>query len=254
MARGATERETANRGRRRSAGCCAWQSPAEVGGRHIRIIHDFRPEEVLNMQLVDIKGNNFTAVHVLVEQAQLDGQPALRVVKRDKIHSYDENTYAKVNGVQFHNGTIEVKLCARLLPDAPDFARGFIGIVYRANADDSEFEAFYVRPTNGRNCTDPARKAHGCQYFSYPGYTFSYFREFGITSYEAQADIDLNEWIALKAVIENERATFYLNHNPTPVLTVPDMKHGVGEKGSVGIFVDIGTEAFVSEIKITCTD
>jgi len=206
------------------------------------------------MKTVDIKGKNFTPVHVLAEDAMLEGRRVLRVVKKDKINIYDENTYAKVNGLQFHNGVIEVRLLSRLLPDAPDFARGFIGIVYRANADDSEFESFYVRPTNGRSCTDAVRKAHGCQYFSYPGYTFSYFREYGITKYEAEVDTDLNEWITLKAVIENEHAVFYLNQNPEPVLVVKDMKHGVGERGFVGIFVDIGTEAFVSELKVTCTD
>ncbi len=44
-----------------------------------------------------------------------------------------------------------------------------------------EFESFYVRPTNGRGFDDPICKTHGCQYFAYPGYTFKYFREFGMT-------------------------------------------------------------------------
>ena len=206
------------------------------------------------MYQIDMREENFTAVHTSIVNSMVDNEPVLRVVKNEKIDLYDENTYAKVNGIQFHNGIIEIKLLSRLLADAPDFARGFIGIVYRANADDSEFESFYLRPTNGRACTDPVRKAHGCQYFSYPGYTFSYFREFGITKYEAEADIDLNEWITLKAVIENDRAEFYLNQSVRPLLIVEGMKHGVGQKGSVGIFVDVGTEAFISEMKVICTD
>lgn len=206
------------------------------------------------MTQIDIRRDNFAAVHTLAEDTLFENKPALRVIKKDKIDIYDENTYVKVNDLQFHNGIIEVKLLSRLLPDAPDFARGFIGIVYRVSENDSEFESFYVRPTNGRTCTDAVRKAHGCQYFSYPGYTFSYFREYGITKYEAETDIDLNEWITLKAIIEDERAEFYLNASTQAVLVVEDMKHGVGQKGSVGIFVDIGTEAIVSEIKVICTD
>lgn len=206
------------------------------------------------MKIINTREKNFEAVHTSVNEMLFDGRTVLRVTKKDKVGLYDENTYAKVKDLQFHNGTIEVKLLSRLLPDAPDFARGFIGIVYRANADDSEFEAFYVRPTNGRTCEDTSRRAHGCQYFSYPGYTFSYFREYGITKYEAEADIDLDEWITLKAIIENEHAEFYLNQDITPVLIVEDMKHGIGQKGSLGIFVDIGTEAFVSELKVVCTD
>ncbi|NBJ93184.1 hypothetical protein D5281_11400 [bacterium 1xD42-62] len=183
-----------------------------------------------------------------------EGKSILRIIKKDKMNLYDENTYAKLNDLQFHNGIIEIKLLSRLLPDAPEFARGFIGIVFRANAGDSKFESFYLRPTNGRTCTDAVRKAHGCQYFSYPGYTFSYFREYGITKYEACADIDLNEWITLKAVIENERAEFYLNQFTNPILIVEHLKHGTGQKDAIGIFVDIGTEAFVSKLKITSTD
>lgn len=206
------------------------------------------------MNQIDLKKENFTAVHTSVENTMFENKPVLRIIKNEKVNIFDENTYAKINGIQFHNGTIEVKLLSRLLPDAPNFARGFIGIAYRADADDSEFESFYLRPANGRACTDPARKPHACQYFSYPGYTFSYFREHGITKYEAGADIDLNEWITLKAVIKNERAEFYLNQSVRPVLVVGDMKHGIGQKGSVGIFVDVGTEAFVSEIKVLCED
>lgn len=144
-------------------------------------------------QLTDIKKESFTALHTSVDNTVLDGIPVLRVCKSEKINNYDENTYAKVNGLAFHNGVITVKMMSRLLPDAPDFARGFIGIVYRANENDSEFGSFYLRPTNGRTCTDPVRRSHGCQYFSYPAYTFDYFREFGITRYEAPVDVDLVE-------------------------------------------------------------
>lgn len=202
-------------------------------------------------RIIGIEKENFTALHTAVDNIEVDGIPVLRVVKSEKIDEYDENTYAKIDGLDFHNGTIELKMMSRLLPDAPDFARGFIGIVYRANDDGSEFESFYLRPTNGRGCTDPVRKSHGCQYFSYPGYTFDYFREFGITKYEAPVDITLGEWITLKAVIEDARADFYLNGCDTPVLTVTDMKHGAKASGSVGVFVDIGTEALISEIRIT---
>lgn len=205
-------------------------------------------------QQIDMTTENFSAVHTFIENTTLNGIPVLRVTKKDKIRRFDENTYARVNDLLFHNGTIEVKMRSRLLPDAPDLARGFIGIVYRANRSDSEFEAFYVRPTNGRGCTDPVRRSHGCQYFSYPGYTFEYFREYHITKYEAPVDVALDEWFTLKAVIENERAEFYLNGKEQPVLVVDDMKHGRGQHGSVGIFVDIGTEAFISGLKVVCTD
>lgn len=201
-----------------------------------------------------LKTEQFLAIHTSVEDTILEGELVLRVIKKDKVEIPDENTFAALKDTQMHNGTIEVRLRSRLLPDAPDYARGFVGIVFRAKADSSEFESFYVRPTNGRDCTDPVRKAHGCQYFSYPGYTFSYFREFGITEYEAPVEISLDEWFTIKAVIRDERASFYLNGDTNPVLTVSHLKHGSGSKGLLGIYVDIGTEAFVSDIQVIPED
>ena len=201
--------------------------------------------------MIDLNKDNFKAVNTAIENVKLDGQKVLRVVKANKIMEFDENTYAKLNNFKFHNGTIEVKMLSRLLPDAPDFARGFIGIAYRINDDDTKFESYYVRPTNGRKCDDPIRKNHGCQYFSYPKYTFAYFRENNITKYEAPVDIDLNEWIQLKAIIQDSVAKFYINDMENPILVVNDMKHGSDLTGSVGFFVDIGTEAFFKDLKIT---
>ena len=183
----------------------------------------------------------------------LDGEKVIRVVKADKIMQFDENTLSMLKDCDFHNGTIKVKMLSRLLPDAPDFARGFIGIVYRVNPNASEFESFYIRPTNAMT-DDPVRRAHGCQYFSYPGYTFAYFREFGITQYEAPMDVVLDEWAELKAVIHDETAAFYLNGAEEPVLTVSHMKHGADACGSVGFFSEIGTEAFFKDLEIEFED
>ena len=198
-----------------------------------------------------MKDMSFCAVHTAVSKTELDGEPVLRVVKAEKLMEFDENTYAKLSGSSFRNGVIEVDMLSRLLPDAPDFARGFIGIAFRISGDDTKFESFYVRPTNGRT-DDPVRKAHGSQYFAYPGYTFAYFREHGVTKYEAPVDIGLDEWIHLRAVVEGGRAEFFVNGNHT--LTVDDLKHGPDQAGAVGLFVDIGTEAFFKNLTITAAD
>ena len=83
--------------------------------------------------LYTMRTDRFRPVHVEMEDRETEGVPALRVVKgQEKLMRFDENTYARLEGVTFHNGVIRVKLLSRLLPDAPDFARGFIGIVFRA--------------------------------------------------------------------------------------------------------------------------
>ena len=207
----------------------------------------------INMAKIPEKAELFEPVHTDLQETVIDGVKALRVVKKDKIMQFDENTLVRLKDCDFHNGTIKVKMLSRLLPDAPDFARGFIGIVYRVSDDTSEFESFYIRPTNGMT-DDPVRKAHGCQYFSYPGYTFAYFREFGITGFEAPIHNGLNEWVELKAVIQNEKASFYLNGEEEPVLVVNQMKHGKDARGSLGFFSEIGTEAFFKDLEIEAED
>ena len=197
--------------------------------------------------------SEFETVYSSAENTVLNGENVIRAVKSEKIMQFDENTIVRLKDCDFHNGVIKVKMLSRLLPDAPDFARGFIGIVYRVNENNSEFESFYIRPTNGMT-DDPVRKAHGCQYFSYPGYTFAYFREFGITKYEAPIRNKLDEWVELKAVVQDETASFYLNGEEEPVLIVTDMKHGKDARGSVGFFCEIGTEAFFKDLEIEFID
>lgn len=192
---------------------------------------------------------NTVAVHTYAEFL-LDG--IVRVHKIDKAQP-DENTYLKISDLSFHNGSIDVDVRGRLLPDAPDYARGFIGIVFRANENDSEFESFYIRPANGRDCADPVRRAHGCQYFSYPGYTFSYFREFGITQYEGRVDsIALNQWSRIRAEITDDTGVFFVDGQR--VLEVKGFKHGPGSRGGVGLYVDIGTDGFFKNLTVECTD
>ncbi len=187
--------------------------------------------------------------HTVMEELA-DG--CIRVYKKDSLEP-DINTYAALVGSDFHNGTIEVDVCAKLLPDAPEYARGFIGLVFRASEDGREFESFYVRPTNGKNCDDPVRRSHGCQYFSYPGYTFAYFRKFGITDYENKVDsIELGKWSHLKAVVEEKQADFFVDE--VHVLHVNDLKHEASARGNVGLYVDIGTNGFFKNLKIIYKD
>lgn len=200
------------------------------------------------MPLYTLNKHNIIPVNTKIEELK-DG---IRVIKSAKIEIPDENTYAKLKDVSFHNGTISLTMHSRLLPDAPAHARGFIGIAFRIQENDDQFESFYVRPTNGRDCTDPVRRQHGCQYFSYPGYTFSYFRDNNITAYEAPADIALDEDIRLKAVIHDSTADFFVNDVLT--LHVEEMLSDKEMRGSVGFFTDIGTDACFTDCRITFED
>lgn len=198
---------------------------------------------------IELTEDLLTPVHTSLEFVSDQGECLARVAKTEKKDEDDTNTYVRIEGETFHNGIIEVDVCGKLLPDAPAHARGFIGIVFRANETDSEFESFYIRPTNGRGCTDPVRRQHACQYFSFPGYTFSYFREFGITDYESPLDdIALNEWSHIRGEIVDEKAVFYVNGKEA--LRVNALKHGAKARGALGLYVDIGTDGYFKNLTV----
>ena len=46
----------------------------------------------------------------------------------------------------------------------------------------------------------------------------------------------------------------HAHDSPTPLLVVKDLKHGADARGAVGLFVDIGTEAFFKDLQIIQED
>ena len=81
---------------------------------------------------------------------------------------------AVVNGVEFHNGTIDVELAGQPAEGAPATARGFIGVAFRMG--NGKFEHIYLRPTNGR-ADDQVRRNHSTQVPSVPDFDFARLRK-----------------------------------------------------------------------------
>ena len=203
---------------------------------------------------VIFQDQQYIPVGTSVGLTELDGEQLIRVVKPEENTEPDVATYARLVGSDFHDGIIEVDVRARLMHWADVDCRGFIGVVFRATDDNERFESFYVRPRNGRSCTEPQRRIHTMQYFSFPGYTFAYFRERSISDYEAQADIEMDEWIHLKAEVADAGAKFYVDDMETPALVVNEMFGGADLRGGVGLYVDNGTEGNFKNLKVTCAD
>lgn len=175
-----------------------------------------------------------------------------RVSKIEKLDQDDSNTFIMINDFKLKNGVIEVDVCGKLREDAPSHARGFIGLVFRSKDDTSEFESFYIRPTNGKGCDDPVRRSHGCQYFAYPGYDFKYFREFGVTDYENEVPtIELGKWAHIKVILQDEKLECYVDGNP--ILTVRPMLHKP-IVGKIGLYTDIGTDGYFKNLKVEIRD
>jgi hypothetical protein len=176
----------------------------------------------------------------LTDAVTLKGQPGVDYV--------DMPTFVIIPG-GFTNGTIEVDILSRLNGKGPADARAFAGVAHRVTADADRFEAVYLRPLNGRKANPPSpRDQRAIQYFAYPYWKFDRLREQYPGDYEAGADIGPDEWITLTLDIDHTRLTATVDGTET--LTLNETK-AAPVAGAVGLFVDIGSESFFSNLKIT---
>jgi hypothetical protein len=203
----------------------------------------------LNAQSIHFDATKLQPVNVSISIEKSMGKDVIKVIKDSTIKAVDQPTFVKMGGHNFKNGIIEVNVLSRLLPTAPSYARGFIGIAFRVNDSSNRFECIYIRPANGR-ADDQLRRNHAIQYFSYPGYDFEFLRKEAPGQYEAYADMGLNEWITLKIEVKGTKAKLFLNNNKQPSLIVNDLKQGADLSGDIGLWVDIGTEGFFSDLKV----
>jgi len=175
-----------------------------------------------------------------------NGKKALRV---DHVQGEGEAHYAKLLDCDFSNGIIELELAGKPGENAGQGARGFVGLAFRIADDNSHFECFYLRPANGR-ANDQLRRNHSTQYISFPDYPWYRLREETPGKYESYADLLPGEWSRVRIEVSGEQAKLFVHGSDQPCLIVNDLKLGPGNKGSVGLWVGVGTEAYFSNLTI----
>ncbi len=204
-------------------------------------------------QSVKLGKYELLANKVSLTKVKIAGKAAVRIIKDTTVKKVDEPTFAKLEGTDFKNGTIEVKVLSKLLSNAPEFARGFIGIAYRITQDNATYESIYIRPTNGRS-EDQVRRNHSIQYYAYPDWKFDKLRKESAEAFEAYADMQLNKWITIRIEVKENIAKLFLDKNKQPSLFVNTPKDVIAKSGGIGLWVDIGTEGFFTDLKITKID
>jgi hypothetical protein len=155
-----------------------------------------------------------------------------------------------IPGVEFSNGTIEVDLAGEPGPGAAGGARGFVGVAFRVQPDRRTYDAFYLRPTNGR-ADDQERRNHTAQYIHHPEHTWFRLREETPSRYESYADIEPAKWIRVKIDVDGDKARLYVNGVEQPTLIVNDLKSGAGGKGAVALWFEGSTIAHYANLKIS---
>jgi hypothetical protein len=207
----------------------------------------------IQAQTIYFEGKEFEISQVKASVVQLNGEEVLKLERDLEALPFgdgliDEPTYVKLSGLNLENGIVEVKVLSRLLPTAPPFARGFIGLAYRINDDNSAYESIYMRPTNGR-ADDQIRRNHSVQYYAYPDYKFDRLRSEFPELYETYADMGLDEWITMRIEFKGKSVKLYLHNQEHPAFLVKEML-GYSMTGSIGLWVEIGTEGFFKDLKI----
>jgi hypothetical protein len=129
----------------------------------------------------------------------------------------DRDYFAYVPGLDMRDGTIEVELAGAPLPGAPAGARGFVGLAFRIDEAGGSFacEGIYLRPTNGR--ADDQVRRNGS----------------GSASNCPAAGSDL-----------------FVGDAAQPALVVTDLKRGAEARGTVGLYVDNGTDGHFCNLRI----
>lgn len=175
-----------------------------------------------------------------------EGIKSLRV---DHVEGEGDAHFAKLPVHDFHNGIIELELAGKPGDNAGQGARGFVGVAFRITDDNTHFECFYLRPANGR-AYDQLRRNHSTQYISSPDYPWYRLREETPGKYESYVDLVPGDWTRLRIEISGEKAKLFVHGSEQPCLIVNDLKLGPDLKGSVGLWVGVGTEAYFANLTV----
>lgn len=192
---------------------------------------------------------------VTLKQTKFSGEPALQIAmpasrfqdpEREKL---TDRRFMAWLPIPFKDGTVEVDLASTLAPDAPAYARGFLGVSFRIG-ENGTFENIYLRPVNS-GVTDQVRRNHTIQYFAYPDYPFTRLRSESPEKYETWADIALDQWTHVKITVLGSEARLYLNHAVRPSFVVTDLKLGPDARGGIGIWIESGTVGYFKGLSIS---
>ncbi len=213
---------------------------------------------IMKTELLQWEGRTLNTSNVKAFLTELNGETVLKVERdlnalpfdvNNLAQTVDEPTFVTLPDLEIQNGVIEVKVLSRIQVPSPfASAQGFIGLAFRVNENNTAFESIYLRPNVGRAENQFARN-HTVQYFSYPDFKFDRLRQEANVAYETYADVGLDEWITMRIEFEEKRARLYLNNQLYPSFIVNEMK-GKSESGSIGLWVDIGTEGFFKDLRI----
>jgi hypothetical protein len=156
---------------------------------------------------------------------------------------------AVIEGTDFSSGVIEAEIAGAPAPGAGEGARGFVGIAFRVKPDMKTYDAFYLRPTNGR-ADDQVRRNHSVQYISHPDWTWQRLRQETPERYESYVDLVPGVWTRIRIEVRGDRARLFVHGQEQPTLMVSDVKTGTPGRGAIALWIGPGTVAHFRDLRV----
>lgn len=154
---------------------------------------------------------------------------------------------AWLKGVEFTNGVIEFDVRGEDVKQ-----HSFVGIAFHG-ANDSTFDAIYLRPFRFKESADSLR-SRSLQYISLPQYTWRTLRAKSPGTYEHSIDPspDPNAWVHMRVEVKEEEIAAFINGARDASLVVKQA--APLHKGRVGFYVADTSGGDFANIIITPAD
>ena len=148
---------------------------------------------------------------------------------------------AWLEGVDFENGTIEVLIRGKNVPQ-----RSFVGVAFRG-VDDETYDAIYFRPFNFL-ADNALSRSHHVQYVSHPENTWSILREehTGVYENEILDPPDPDGFFKARIEIHKPEIKVFVNDRTEPCLVANELTGRTG--GRVGLWMGNGSDGSFAEL------
>jgi hypothetical protein len=204
-------------------------------------------------------GDGLTLHHVSAEPVTHEGRRGVRLtLSKEAIGRIAAMTpeqraqveqLAVIDGSDFGSGVIEAEIAGRPAPGAVEGARGFVGIAFRVQKDLRTYDAFYLRPTNGR-AEDQERRNHATQYIAHPEWPWFRLRKETPGRYESYVDLVTGAWTKIRIEVQGAKARLFVHGQEQPALIVNDVKSGADARGAVALWIGAGTVAHFRDLVV----
>ena len=150
---------------------------------------------------------------------------------------------AYLRGVEFSNGTIELDIRGKDVPQ-----QSFVGVAFHG-VDGTTYDAIYFRPFNFKT-DDPARRKRAVQYVSHPDYPWQKLRADHPGEYEQPVSPapDPNGWFHVRVVVASPTVSVFVGDAQQPSLVVNQLSDR--HKGRVGLWVGNTSGGDFANLKI----